>query len=51
MLPNEILHVMYAGVTEELRARERLINRYGVNNEKMFTEKTQALKEKEVLHA
>jgi len=41
------------GVADELRTREQrafnLISEYKVNNEKMFAEKMQALKEKEAL--
>lgn len=52
-LSNETIHALHAGVAEELRAREQhalnLISEYKVNNEKMFIEKTQALKEKETL--
>lgn len=55
MLPNELLHALQVGVTKELRAWEKhplnLISEYKVNNEQMFTEKMQALKEKETLQA
>jgi len=48
VLYNETLHVLHMGVADELRTREQhafnLISEYKVNNEKMFIEKTQALK-------
>lgn len=54
-LPNELLHALQVGVTEELRDQEQcalnLISEYWVNNEQMFTEKTQALKEKYTIQA
>ena len=54
-LPNEYLHALQIGVTTELRVWEQcalnLISEYQVNNEKMFAEKTEALKVKETIQA
>lgn len=52
-LPNEFLHALQVGVTVELRAQEQhtlnLISDYLVNNEKMFAEKIQALKQRDTI--
>lgn len=49
-LPNEYLHALQTSVKTKLRAWEQndlsLINEYRVNNEQMFTKKTEALKER-----
>lgn len=46
-LPNEFLHTLQVGVIAEMKAREQrtlsMINKYKVNNEQMFVEKTAAL--------
>jgi len=46
VLPNEYLHMLLAGVKTELQAWEQrplsLISEYQVNNEQMFTKKTEA---------
>jgi len=52
-LSNETLHALHRGVANELRPREQcglnLISEYKVNNEQMFVETMQTLKEKEAL--
>jgi len=51
----QTLHELHQGVSDELRIREQhslvVISAFEVNNEHMFTEKAQALKEKEELPA
>lgn len=50
---NGYLHTLQTCVIAELRVREkrtlRLISEYRVNNEKMFTEKMEALKERDTI--
>jgi len=52
-LPLQTLHALHQGVLDKLRIREKqeliVINKVMVNNEKIFAEKAQALKEKEDL--
>jgi len=53
--PLQTIHALHYGVSDELRIREQhalaVINDVKVNNEKIFTEKAQTLKEKEDLEA
>lgn len=49
----ESLHALHQGVSDELKIREQhaltIVSEFKVNNEKLFTKKTQALKEQEEL--
>lgn len=51
----ESLHALHYGVMEELRIREQRaltdVSEFKVNNQQLFIEKTQDLKEKEALQA
>lgn len=52
MMPLQNLHALHYGVLEELGIREQwnltIVSEFKVNNEQMFMEKTQALKENEL---